>query len=173
MESKESPYAVISNPTRIIVQEWFQDKITAKQDVTMPIFCEAFNFLCENDALEAFMVPLSSNNIPSKVRTSISLRYEGWRRNEGVQYWASRQANFVVDDATEKVTVNIAGRGQLGRKKKTAIIRDSPWKELTVNLHQVINAQKVERFAVVGPGMSLLHVQLFQHAINLLKEYEC
>ncbi|KAF9912605.1 hypothetical protein EC991_010030 [Linnemannia zychae] len=59
-----------------------------------------------------------------------------------------------------------------GRKKKVATVMDEPWKELTVNLHQLVNAQPVNQFATAVPSMPSLHKQLFCHTVDLLNEYK-
>ncbi|KAI8602467.1 hypothetical protein EDD21DRAFT_74722 [Dissophora ornata] len=62
-----------------------------------------------------------------------------------------------------------AARGS--RKSKGTTVMDEPWKELTVNLHQLVNAQPIKQFPTVVPGMPSLHRQLFCHSVDLLNEY--
>ncbi|KAF9083591.1 hypothetical protein BGX27_004050, partial [Mortierella sp. AM989] len=112
MESKKYSDYTVDLPTRKAIIEWFQNRTAAEPEITMPVFCETFNFMNENDAHNAFTFLLSSTNIPSAVRSSMSFQYGSWRRNDCEKYWSSRLTNHAIDVATEKATGNLMGRSE-------------------------------------------------------------
>ncbi|KAF9409873.1 hypothetical protein BGZ76_005598, partial [Entomortierella beljakovae] len=124
MGLKES-HDIDSDPIRILAIEWFKEKVTAKQEITMPIFCEEFNFLHEEEAHNAFMIPLSSTEIPCSIRTAISYKYGSWKRSEGEKYWASRLTNYTIDVATEETTGDLIKRS---KSFSQVLLRELPLK---------------------------------------------
>ncbi|KAF9904175.1 hypothetical protein EC991_002969 [Linnemannia zychae] len=57
-------------------------------------------------------------------------------------------------------------------KRKRAIVRtEDPWHELTLSLTKIVNGQKTD-FPLSAPSMTSAAKVLFNHAVNLLDEYQ-
>ncbi|KAF8949626.1 hypothetical protein BGZ46_005036, partial [Entomortierella lignicola] len=91
---------------------WFQERLAAKEEISMPGFCKRFGFKCEQDAHAAFSIPLSSTEIPQATREALSQKYEVWRRNEAADYWAAQEVDYTIDVQTKKTVKSLVDRSQ-------------------------------------------------------------
>ncbi|KAF9301555.1 hypothetical protein BGZ74_006572 [Mortierella antarctica] len=86
------PTAMNSGETDSMQVHWLKDKVIKKEAISMRDFAITFEYLCENDADEAFTALLSKSFVTQATRTALLNKYEIWKRNEGPTFWAPQTA---------------------------------------------------------------------------------
>ncbi|KAG0219637.1 hypothetical protein BGX33_001809 [Mortierella sp. NVP41] len=83
----------------------------------MPDFAADFDYYSEQDAHTAFTSLLSSTIVPERLRKPLRDKYEVWRRNNGEEYWASRQAVSQARISTKRTATELIASSEHVAKK--------------------------------------------------------
>lgn len=87
-------------------------------------FAITFEYLCENDADEAFTALLSKSFVTQATRTALLNKYEIWKRNEGPTFWAPQTAtpSLLIQTVGELVAEGTHVAKDLVRKRRVSIV---------------------------------------------------
>ncbi|KAF9536885.1 hypothetical protein EC957_009496, partial [Mortierella hygrophila] len=107
--------------SRLISKEsitWLMEKLARKEEICMPEYCKEFGLTNENDAHTAFLSLLSMSVLPTATRTILTKKYEKWRRNEGEAFWLSREADYIIEVATNGTIGDLVKRGRFYTERR-------------------------------------------------------
>ncbi|KAF9096281.1 hypothetical protein BGX23_011671 [Mortierella sp. AD031] len=96
---------------------WLLNRIHTKGSIAMPDFAADFDYYSEQDAHTAFTSLLSSTIVPERLRKPLRDKYEVWRRNNGEEYWASRQAVSQARISTKRTATELIASSEHVAKK--------------------------------------------------------
>lgn len=100
------------NPLQMSHLQWLLNAYESGRPITMPSFVKQFGYSCREDAHEAFVVLLSSTDIPLRTRNSLQQKYDIWQRNTGKEYWSSVSASLQIKISTNRTAEQLSVRGE-------------------------------------------------------------